>query len=71
LQALRAASRRVKQPLFEKSGAKTSLTLGHGLWRRQSPAPAQKVFLVLFLQKKNCLPYFLGILFHASSAAIL
>jgi hypothetical protein len=43
-----------KKPLFEKSGAKTFLNLGHGLWRDQRPWPRfKKVFLLLFLQKKK------------------
>jgi hypothetical protein len=42
-----------KQPLFEKSGAKTSVMLGHGRCRRQSPWPSiDKVFLLLFVHKK-------------------
>ncbi len=32
--------RQVKQPLFEKSGAKTFFMLGHGRWRRQRLWPS-------------------------------
>jgi hypothetical protein len=46
-----------KQPLFEKSGAKTFAMLGHGLWRRQRPWPSiNKVFLLLFVHKKKPSP---------------
>jgi hypothetical protein len=41
-----------KRPLFEKSGAKAFMNLSPDV---ETPEPQiQKVFLVLFLQKKNC-----------------
>jgi hypothetical protein len=45
-----------KQPLFEKSGAKTFFNSGSLALAAKTPmTEIQKVFLVLFLQKKNCL----------------
>jgi hypothetical protein len=42
---------RAKEPLFEKSGAKTFLN--HGQWRLQpkAPGPDKKSFLMLFYKK--------------------
>jgi hypothetical protein len=41
-----------KQPLFEKSGAKTSLRWALGLSRTTPKAQSHKVFLLLFVHKK-------------------
>ena len=46
-----------KQPLFRKSGAKTSVMLGHGRCRRQSPWPSMKKFFCFFLFTKRSLPF--------------
>jgi hypothetical protein len=45
-----------KQPLFEKSGAKTSFMLGHWLCRGQRPCPSIKKFFCFFLFTKRSLP---------------
>jgi hypothetical protein len=51
---MRACAEGAKQPLFEKSGAKTFFMLGHGRCRRHSPWPSMnKVFLLLFVHKKK------------------
>jgi hypothetical protein len=41
-----------KQPLFEKSGAKTSFMLGRGLCRRQRPWPSITKFFASFCSQK-------------------
>jgi hypothetical protein len=46
---------RRKQPLFEKSGAKTSFMLGHGRLRRQRPWPKLAKFFCYFLFTKSSL----------------
>jgi hypothetical protein len=44
-----------KQPLFEKSGAKTFMMLGHGLGQRQRPWPSITKFFCFFLFTKRSL----------------
>jgi hypothetical protein len=52
-----AAWRERKRPLFEKSGAKTFFTLGHGRCRRHYPWPQHKKFFCFFLFTKRSLPF--------------
>jgi hypothetical protein len=51
---MRNLSLKEKKPLFEKSGAKTSLNLGHGRWISQRPwRRFPKSFCFFFFRKRS------------------
>ena len=51
---VRTRIKKGKRFFFEKKNQKTSLTLGHGQDAANALAQSDRVFLLLFLQKKKC-----------------